>query len=87
MFITGGLETETDYSYKGEDEKCIFNKRKVKVYINDSVSISSDEAGIYYFSHSQSLHTCLINSVKIRSTNIAITALFLCVADELFCKQ
>ncbi|KAL4237688.1 hypothetical protein ACF0H5_002402 [Mactra antiquata] len=39
----GGLETETDYTYKGEDEKCEFNKTDVKVYINDSVSISSDE--------------------------------------------
>ncbi|XP_053404031.1 cathepsin L-like [Mercenaria mercenaria] len=40
----GGLETEKDYSYRGEDEKCHFNKTDVKVYINDSVSVSSDEA-------------------------------------------
>jgi hypothetical protein len=44
-FIVGGLETEADYSYKGEDEKCVFKKKDVKVYINDSVSISSDEGG------------------------------------------
>ncbi|XP_052275764.1 uncharacterized protein LOC127875025 isoform X40 [Dreissena polymorpha] len=39
----GGLETETDYKYKGEDEKCHFNRSDVSVYINDSVAISSDE--------------------------------------------
>lgn len=43
--IIGGLETETEYAYKGEDEKCLFNKTEVKVFINDSVSISSDEDG------------------------------------------
>ena len=39
------METEKEYSYKGEDEKCEFIKKDVKVYINSSVSISSDETG------------------------------------------
>ncbi|WAR18566.1 CATF-like protein [Mya arenaria] len=39
----GGLETETDYKYEGHDESCHFNRSDVRVYINDSVSISSNE--------------------------------------------
>ncbi|XP_033734372.1 putative cysteine proteinase CG12163 isoform X2 [Pecten maximus] len=39
----GGLETEARYKYEGEDERCIFNRSDVKVTINSSVSISSDE--------------------------------------------
>ncbi|XP_069117431.1 uncharacterized protein [Argopecten irradians] len=39
----GGLETETRYKYEGEDEKCTFNRSDVRVTINSSVSISSDE--------------------------------------------
>lgn len=27
----GGLETETDYPYKGDDDKCVFTRDKVKV--------------------------------------------------------
>ena len=45
FFISGGLETETEYKYKGEDEKCEFIKKDVKVYINDSITISSNETG------------------------------------------
>ena len=44
--FSGGLETETEYSYKGEDEKCEFIKKDVKVYINSSLNISSDESGL-----------------------------------------
>jgi len=39
----GGLETETDYPYKGDDEKCNFLKQDVRVYINGSLNISKDE--------------------------------------------
>jgi len=39
----GGLEGESDYPYKGRGEKCSFDKSKVKVYINDSVTISTNE--------------------------------------------
>ncbi|XP_021372663.1 putative cysteine proteinase CG12163 isoform X3 [Mizuhopecten yessoensis] len=39
----GGLETEKEYKYEGEDEKCLFNRSDVRVTINSSVSISSDE--------------------------------------------
>ncbi|XP_054714238.1 cathepsin L-like [Uloborus diversus] len=39
----GGLEKETDYPYEAEGEKCAFKKGEVKVYINDSVTISKNE--------------------------------------------
>jgi len=40
----GGLENEDDYPYKGDDEKCVFTQDKIKVYINGSLNISSNEA-------------------------------------------
>jgi len=43
MQFAGGLETEAEYPYKGDDEKCIFAKQDVRVYINGSLNISSDE--------------------------------------------
>ncbi|XP_038045992.1 cathepsin L-like [Patiria miniata] len=39
----GGLETEGEYPYKAEDEKCELNKKDIRVYINGSVNITSDE--------------------------------------------
>ncbi|KAL3873003.1 hypothetical protein ACJMK2_036166 [Sinanodonta woodiana] len=39
----GGLESESEYQYKGRDEKCSFIQKDVKVFINDSVAISSNE--------------------------------------------
>ncbi|EDO42751.1 predicted protein [Nematostella vectensis] len=42
----GGLESESDYPYKGADSKCKFNKAEVKVTINSSVVISKDEKEI-----------------------------------------
>ncbi|XP_047208606.1 cathepsin F [Girardinichthys multiradiatus] len=42
----GGLETETDYSYKGHKQTCDFTDRKVAAYINSSVEISKDEKEI-----------------------------------------
>ena len=34
-----GLETEADYKYDGKDEKCHFEKTKVKATITGGVSI------------------------------------------------
>lgn len=39
----GGLETETDYSYDAKNEKCQFDKTKVKVSITSAVNITSNE--------------------------------------------
>ncbi|XP_068746743.1 cathepsin L-like [Montipora capricornis] len=40
----GGLEAEKEYPYEGADESCKFKKSEAVVYINSSVSISSDES-------------------------------------------
>jgi len=42
----GGLETESEYPYRGEDEKCHLEQKDIKVYINSSVNITSDEEKI-----------------------------------------
>lgn len=42
----GGLETETDYPYDAENEKCHFNKTLSQVQISGAVNISSDETQI-----------------------------------------
>ena len=40
---TGGLETEKDYPYEGEDDKCTFKPSEARVYINGSLNITKDE--------------------------------------------
>lgn len=42
---TGGLETETDYSYTGHKQNCDFATGKVAAYINSSVELPNDENG------------------------------------------
>lgn len=42
---SGGLESETDYSYTGHKQKCDFTNRKVAAYINSSVELPKDERG------------------------------------------
>ncbi|KAL0819898.1 hypothetical protein ABMA28_007909 [Loxostege sticticalis] len=39
----GGLETENDYPYEGEDDKCSYNKTLSRVHISGAVNISSNE--------------------------------------------
>ena len=39
----GGLETEEEYGYDGEDEACKFNRSKVAVRVSGGVEISEDE--------------------------------------------
>lgn len=39
----GGLETEKDYPYEGENEKCHFNRSEVQVTIQGAVNISRNE--------------------------------------------
>ena len=49
MFLIGGLETEADYPYRGEDEKCAFVKQEARFYINGSLNISKDENSMMMF--------------------------------------
>ena len=44
VISVGGLEPESQYKYKGVDEKCELDKADIKVYINGSVNITSDES-------------------------------------------
>ncbi|CAG5134258.1 unnamed protein product [Candidula unifasciata] len=39
----GGIETETDYKYTGEDGKCQFNKSEVVAKVTGAVNISKNE--------------------------------------------
>ncbi|XP_023953246.2 uncharacterized protein LOC112056989 [Bicyclus anynana] len=39
----GGLETEKDYPYEGENDKCTYNKTLSRVQITGAVNISSNE--------------------------------------------
>jgi len=39
----GGLETEGDYPYDAADEKCKLDQSKLKVYVNDSVALPTNE--------------------------------------------
>lgn len=43
--LTGGIETETDYSYTGHKQNCDFSTGKVAAYINSSVELPNDEKG------------------------------------------
>ncbi|OQV23840.1 Cathepsin L [Hypsibius exemplaris] len=42
----GGMESEGSYPYDGSDDKCSFQKPEASVYINDSISISTNETEI-----------------------------------------
>jgi cathepsin F len=39
----GGLETEKDYPYEGDDEKCHFNKSDVIVTVQGALNITKNE--------------------------------------------
>ena len=39
----GGLETESDYPYDAQDEKCHFNKNKIKATVVSGLNITSNE--------------------------------------------
>lgn len=41
-----GLETETNYPYEGEGDKCVFNKTMAKVKIQGSVNVTSNETAM-----------------------------------------
>lgn len=45
----GGLETEGDYPYKGENEKCAFKRNKTAVTIDSYVELPKDE--VYMKNH------------------------------------
>jgi len=55
--LLGGLETESEYPYKGMDEKCSFVRQEARVYINGSVNISKNEDGWLLFFITGFLHS------------------------------
>lgn len=54
----GGLETEMDYSYTGQKQRCDFTSRKVAAYINSSVELSKDERGEWANEQSRAEEEC-----------------------------
>ena len=72
VYCVGGLETEGDYKYEGHDETCEFKKKKAKVYINDSVSISKDEKG----RHNHPLFHFLLLTLHMLSLKLFFVFLF-----------
>ena len=47
-YLILGLETESDYEYDGADEKCHFEKSKVKATIKGGISIPKVTSYIQY---------------------------------------
>ena len=43
MILISGLESEDDYRYDGEDEKCKFDKSEAKVTVKGGVELSKNE--------------------------------------------
>lgn len=42
--VIGGLETEKEYPYEGRGETCQFKKSDAVAFVNNSVTLPSDEA-------------------------------------------
>ncbi|XP_033634196.1 cathepsin L-like [Asterias rubens] len=62
----GGLEPESQYKYKGVDEKCELDKADIKVYINGSVNITSDESKMTTWLHSNGPISIGINAAMMQ---------------------
>lgn len=81
----GGLETESDYPYEGEDEKCTFKKAEVKVTINNYVNISKDEGEMAKWLYKSGPISIAINAnaMQFYFGGVSHPWKFLCSPDDL----
>lgn len=81
----GGLETEKEYPYEAEDEKCEFKKSDVRAYINSSVSISQNETemAIWLVKHGPISIGINANAMQFYYGGISHPWKFLCSPDNL----
>ncbi|XP_067121295.1 cathepsin L-like [Centruroides vittatus] len=81
----GGLETEKEYPYEADDEKCHFKKSEARAYINGSVSISQNETkmAIWLVKHGPISIGINANAMQFYYGGISHPWKFLCSPDNL----
>jgi cathepsin F len=72
----GGLETEKDYPYEGEDEKCHFKKSVAKVTIQGSLNITKNETKMAQWLYKNGPISVGINANAMQVTISAFFILF-----------
>ena len=72
---TGGLETESEYPYEGSDDSCSFKKSEVRVYINDSLSLPTDEGKMAAWCAAKGPISIGINAIAMQVCGIIVVEL------------
>lgn len=65
----GGLQTSQDYPYKGRDEKCKFNEKKVAIKLTGYTTVSNNENEIKEFLHSTGPLAVALNASPLQFYN------------------
>ncbi|XP_068086039.1 uncharacterized protein [Anabrus simplex] len=81
----GGLETEKDYPYEGEDEKCHFNRSGVVVRVRGGLNISSNETKMaQWLVHNGPISIGInANAMQFYMGGVSHPWKFLCSGDDL----
>ncbi|XP_064484059.1 cathepsin L-like [Ornithodoros turicata] len=81
----GGLETETEYPYRGRDESCEFNKTEAKVRIKSYVGLPQNETELAYWlmKHGPVSVGINANAMQFYFGGISHPWKFLCSPDDL----